>query len=288
MKTIRILKNRFCETMFLPYLLTGVAGIVLLCLCSPLFTDLSGEKYTIIQSFLKSDSKKFLTDNNINYFNVIEFGMNGWLETFAPSFLIIAFLFRNSAEYKNRALSIIIPREGIIRFVVTKVISCSFTAGLIMILGYGSFCIICLPFSPSVGKINSFEIKLLLERINVSSIPELFIKRFICLFVMGLFLSIPGIICGVFFKDKYILIFLPVLICYVYHEFIDFLIIKEIENNNQKRTNLLYKLKIGNIKLAVNGIDVFKYLIVCQILLVLCIFLYYFVMKSRNKRGLYA
>ena len=288
MKTIRVLKNRFCESLYLPYLIIGVAGITLLCFFSQLFTDVSGEKYTIIQFLLKNNKKELSLNNSISYYTIINAGMNGWIETFGPAFLTMSYALQTSAEYKNRALNYTLPREGLKNYVTTKLVSCVISGGIILALGFLTFCILCIPFQGDLMPADKDNLKVIFYGLDANNKAMFYIYRFIRLFLLGMYLTIPGIISCIFFKDRYILFFLPVLISYIYSQSLNYLISKAIYKQDFNMINKLQKISFNNIKMIPNNKQLLLYFALLIVCITTLILLCYFVVKRRNRRGTYA
>lgn len=210
---IRCIVAEFKKYCYLPYLLTGVLGIVFLGFVNIVY-DPGGMQVPVFVLMLRYWNGEFSGD--ISMCGLLLWGnaVSGWLAVFAPLLLTLPYIAVLSGERQNGLIQFELIRSGNLKYSVTKVISGALFAGAVFVMGYILLGLLFAAAFPPFSDFPAGELEML-----TGGAPAVYIlKRIAGGFVYGMFSGMFGIGVAVWFRDKYMLLCLPFLLNYVYQQ----------------------------------------------------------------------
>ncbi len=210
---VRCIGAEFKKYCYLPYMLTGVLGIVFLGFVNTVY-DSEGMQVPVFILMLRYLEGKVFGDISmcgwVLWGNVI----SGWLAVFAPLLLTFSYIAVLSGERQDGLTQFELIRFGNLKYSITKVASGALFAGMVFVLAY---IVLGLLFAVAFPPLSDFSREE--QEIFWGGYPAVYVlKKLAGGFVYGTFSGMFGIGVAVWFRDKYMLICLPFLLNYVYQQ----------------------------------------------------------------------
>lgn len=208
MRNIRIEVQKILH---LPYLLLGVAGIIVLCLTATGDMNAGGSQISIFSLMIRPE----VTNTQHTALELWRAGIGGWLLVFAPMLLTMGYMISLSGERQNGQILFALMRSGKLRYCISKVCGGALVGGIIFLIGYAVFGLLMMIWFPSLSTLPVEE-----QEFNLmgSTLAVEVVKRLIGAFLYGMTGSLFGIGVALVFQDKYMLICLPFMINYIYQQ----------------------------------------------------------------------
>lgn len=210
---VRCIGAEFKKYCYLPYMLTGVLGIVFLGFVNTVY-DSDGMQVPVFVLMLRFLKEEPVRDISMCGFILWGNAISGWLAVFAPLLLTFSYIAVLSGERQNGLTQFELIRFGNLKYSMTKVVSGALFAGTVFVVGYIMLGLLFAAVFPSLSDFPVGE-----QEIFIGGSPVVYVlKKLAGGFFYGMFSGMFGIGVAVWFRDKYMLICLPFLLNYVYQQ----------------------------------------------------------------------
>ncbi|MBR6275278.1 MAG: hypothetical protein IKR27_09755 [Lachnospiraceae bacterium] len=284
MKTFKICKNRLKEAMHLPYFVVGALGVLLLCLNSEVMRDAGGKTITVIGMFLSGKGKDYYLENDIHLIRLSTTCFSDWFCIFCPAFASIGYAIVHSEENRNNTRISILTREGYLNNTLGKAVSCMFSCGIVMAAGYILYVLICFCFLPSLSEFDAQSVERYIQVEGNKNLLMYFVFKILKIMIAGMIAGSMTFLGSAFFKDRYILVFFPVLLSYSYRQIIKMLYLNMMEKGKFETGIRILDYDYFSVIRNKNDMMI-RYVIIWLLLTILFGFVYFAICRKGGKSG---
>ena len=272
--------------MHLPFLILGIAGVFLLGICGTVCFDTSGKQVCLFSVLMLRDKESFLKENMISIYTLIDSFSGTWYMIFLPSLLVIPFVI-NLTEERNRGnLVFMMIREKPLNYCLSKLLALMIYGGAVCGGSFLAFLALVLPLKKYCVIFPEMEEVVLSEKAAGGLFSYVLITLMINI-LLGMFSVLPGYLTGIFFRDRHMLICIPVLIRYVQKQALSIILFKASGLSDYSFYEKARKFDLENLNYEPGSGGWFFTLALMLASCVLLPALFVFVLKKRKQRGLY-
>ncbi len=277
------IKLELKKTMHLPFFAAGVFGIIFLCLTGTAYVDEKMKEVTILELIFSKESARIVAEQNISYVLLMIRGCGKWFMIFVPSFSVIGYQLITYSENEKGKCRLLLMREGIAVYCVSKLVSIMIVSGLTVCTGYVFFLLILHCFLGNILVQNSEGVLTVIEAMGFNSGGNFVLVCLVGTFLFGMFISLPGFFAGIFFRDRYMLVCLPVLMEYLIMQLYNVMIEKKSDYSDK-----INNFKFSNFLSGGQFNSWYVTFIFGTIIALFLLVLFVVVTKSRKRRGINA
>lgn len=258
-------------------------AIPFLCMVSGCYLDDTGKEYTVFEMIIRLKDMDVAAIMELNQVAVWKAGLGIWFFLFIPCLLTAGYMITLSAERKSGNIRFVLIREGRLRYCISKLTGLALTGGMLLVAGYGIYgCLTALLFPP----LSSYSDELrwsYLEMTGIDNIQIYIIGRLLGVFLYGVGVSVFGAFVSIYFRDRYMLMCIPLLINYIYTQMILKAEIDRLEDFEFGKT--INRFRLENLLDVKWNTDWYVTLIYVLSLYLVCFILFYFYISERRDSG---
>lgn len=270
------------KSLYFPLFILSCIGVVCVCCFSEGYISANGKSYTIMELLLFLRSDVMLTDISLNRYNIWICGIGTWTQLLLPFLLSVGYLYNVSGEKQSGFNRMLLVRETNIKYCVSKLMAVILSGGIILLAGYLLFGILVYMRFPSVYDYSVDKLKLYMEMNPGFHEPAFCFIRCLRIFLYGMFINVFAYLVSIFFRDKYILICLPIMLKYIWGQGVMKLEIDAMNRESNAVLNLCSGLRIESIlNYSVSSCRITLLLISLIYLIGFCLTLY--LLKKRGE-----
>lgn len=213
---MRSILSEIKKSLYPPLFILSCAQITLVCCLSEGYTSASGRTYTIMELLLFLPGNGMFADISLNRYDIWLRGAGTWSQLLFPFLVSTGYLYTIANEKLSGLNRLLLIRENNLRYGVSKLVSAMVSGGILLLAGYLCFgCLIYARF-PSVYEYPMEKLNFYME------ITPDFKELLFCLnrcgriFLYGMCINVFAYLVAVFFRDKYILGCLPLMLKYLW------------------------------------------------------------------------
>ena len=245
--TVRSVISEMRKALYLPVFILSCLGVVLICCLSEGFTSHGMRTYTILELLLFLPKDAMLTDISLSRYEVWTRGIGTWTQLFLPFLLSVGYLYTISNERQSGFSRVLLVRENNLKYGVSKLVAAVLGGGVIMTVGYALFGMLVYIRFPSVREYSEGSIKLYMEMNPGFQEMACFFHRCVKIFLYGMCGNVFAYLVSVFFRDKYILVCLPLMLKYIWGQAAMKAGMDAMNKGNETAQKLCSALRIENI-----------------------------------------
>lgn len=204
------------KSLYLPLFILVCIGVACVCCFGEGYISANGKSYTIMELLLFLRSDVMLTDVSLNRYNIWICGIGTWTQLLLPFLLSIGYLYTISNEKLSGFNRMLLVRETNIKYCVSKLMAAILSGGIILLAGYLIFGILVYMRFPSIYEYSMDKQELYMEMNPGFQEPVFCLIRCLRVFLYGMFINAFAYLVSIFFRDKYILICLPIMLKYIW------------------------------------------------------------------------
>lgn len=283
---LKALENELKKNLFLPFFVLGVIGVLLLGMCGFVCYDSSGREIYFFSIMLMKNKEEFIKENMITIYSLVNSFTGIWFMTFLPALLVIPFVISMIEEKEKGNLTFLMIRENDSVYCLSKLLSLMIYGGLVCGSAFSIFLVFVLPLKKYCYITPEIE-KMFLAYKNAEQLYAYVIIDLFLIVLLGMFSVLPGYFAGIFFKDKHMLICIPVLIRYAISQTFTLLLVNKSIAKDYAKYEKIKKYDIENLLYYPGSV---KWLFTLAFMSVLCFavfVLFVIVVKKRKFRGVY-
>lgn len=212
---IRCIFQELKKNLYFPYAFLAILGIVLLALVSPGGTSETGADITIFSMLHNTVENGRMADIGQAGLVLWGKGLSGWMAIFVPFLLTFGYIAVTVNEHQDMFTRFQLLRFGKLNYCISKVCGGALSGGILFTLGYGLFGLIMLAVFPDFSSFPQEEQEIYLMMWGTNA-ADYIVKQLLGAFLYGMGASTFGIGVTIFFRDKYMLLCLPLLLNYAY------------------------------------------------------------------------
>lgn len=270
---LNCIKCELKKISYYPLLLLVIVSMELLFLVAIGYQNNNGVGLTVAELFL-AQKQTLLSNVDMNRYSIWYGSLSRWQTLIMPMLLGINYSFLSSYERKSNAVRFMLIREGKCTYIFSKIISGAIWGGAVFTLSYLFFCGIVYAKFPSVQEYGmTFD-----ELYGTTEIYAVY-TRILKSFFYGVFVMVIPIIVSSVFKDRYVLICVPVMLKFSLDQLLMKTMVIGIENENQFLIKMASDLSLESI---INGQTISWYSVGTMIILYI---LAYFMMTKFTTMG---
>lgn len=235
------------KSLYLPLFILACIGVVCVCCFSEGYISANGKSYTIMELLLFLRSEAMLTDISLNRYDIWICGIGTWTQLLLPFLCSIGYLYTVSGEKLSGFNRMLLARETNLKYCVSKLMAAILSGGIILLAGYLLFGILVYMKFPSVYEYSIDKLELYIEMNPGFQEPAFCFIRCLRVFLYGMFINAFAYLVSVFFRDKYILICLPIMLKYIWGQGVMKLEIDAMSKGSDVVLNLCSGLRIESI-----------------------------------------
>lgn len=235
------------KSLYFPLFILSCIGVVCVCCFSEGYISANGKSYTIMELLLFLRSDVMLTDISLNRYNIWICGIGTWTQLLLPFLLSVGYLYNVSGEKQSGFNRMLLVRETNIKYCVSKLMAVILSGGIILLAGYLLFGILVYMRFPSIYDYSVDKLKLYMEMNPGFHEPAFCFIRCLRIFLYGMFINVFAYLVSIFFRDKYILICLPIMLKYIWGQGVMKLEIDAMNRESNAVLNLCSGLRIESI-----------------------------------------
>lgn len=244
---MRIIISELKKSLYLPLFLLSCIGIIIVCCFSEGYVSASGRTYTIMELLLFLRRNAMLTDISLNRYDIWVRGIGIWAQLLLPFLVSIGYLYTVSNEKQSGFNRLLLVRENNFKYGISKLAAAILSGGIIMSVGYLLFGIIVLFRFPSIQEYSIDKINLYMEIYPDFQETAFCFKKLGGVFLYGMSINVFGYLVSVFFRDKYILICLPLMLKYIWGQMVMKLEIDAMNRGNDTMLKLCSGFRMESI-----------------------------------------
>lgn len=235
------------KSLYLPLFVLACIGVVCVCCFSEGYISANGKSYTIMELLLFLRSEAMLTDISLNRYDIWICGIGTWTQLLLPFLCSIGYLYTVSGEKLSGFNRMLLARETNLKYCVSKLMAAILSGGIILLAGYLLFGILVYMKFPSVYEYSIDKLELYIEMNPGFQESAFCFIRCLRVFLYGMFINVFAYLVSVFFRDKYILICLPIMLKYIWGQGVMKLEIDAMSKGSDVVLNLCSGLRIESI-----------------------------------------
>lgn len=213
------IKCEISKIFYFPLFAASCAGIVLVCLLSECYIDTSSFRgYTVIEMMIGGMDVNMLDHIELNSIEVWKAGLGTWVSLLLPLLLGAGYLSVLSVERQSGAIRQVLIRENNFSYCLSKLVSASVYAGVLLTTGYLLYGVVVFASFPPLSVYQGDMAAMYMEMNMSDGILWFVIKRIAGIFLYGVFLSFYAVGVSIFAVDRYILLCLPMMLNYIYSQ----------------------------------------------------------------------
>lgn len=266
---------------YFPYFILSCLGVVLVCCLSEGYISDSGKTYTIMEIMLL-ERDVMLTDISFNRFNMWKQGIGMWTQMALPFLLSIGYMNIISLENKMEVIRMQLIRENNCKYAFSKMLAIMINGGVIMLMGYVLFGVLMCVRFPSIDEYAMANQSVYIE-MSMKFADVLDSVRFCSrVLLYGVCVNIFAYAVSIFFRDKYVLMCLPVMLKYIWGQVILKVELDAMNDGNSKLLNVCSVFRIENV---LNMEQPYSWLItLCAVLgIYLCLFFVMMILLQKRE-----
>lgn len=277
----RMLKQEIEKSLHGPFFLIGCIGAWILCLLGTCYIDIEGQAYSALQVLLLWSRGRIIAEG-IAVTDMFTASTNVWFRMFVPIVLLMGYMITTDVERSTGNLMLQRVRTNIIVTSIAKVVSPAFVCGFMAAFGYVLYMMMVFIRFPVQEE--SEALRWVLQAYAVDSILEYVVVCTIGVFLYGVACGVFGVVVSIFFRDRYLLTCLPMLIMYLYSRMFEKYKYATLYVGKEEHP-LLHAINIENLLYDVGKNTNWYSIAFVAILYALTVCLYVGVESVRRKRG---
>ena len=271
------------KNLYVPLFILSCMGVACVCCLSEGYISASGKTYTIMELLLFLRRDAMLADISLNRYDIWIRGIGTWTQLLLPFLLSMGYLYTVSSEKLSGFNRMLLIRETNFRYSASKLAAAIISGGIILSAGYLFFGILVYMKFPSVHAYPVDKLNLYMEMYPGFQEAGFCFMRCIRVFLYGMCINVFAYMVSVFFRDKYILICLPLMLKYIWGQTVMKLETDAMNKGKDGVLNLCCGLRIESIlNIHTAGYWGMTLLLICLIYLTgFCLTLY--LLKKRGE-----
>ena len=245
--TVHSIISEIKKSLYLPVFILSCLGVALVCCFSEGFTSGSMRTYTIMELLLFLPKDAMLTDISLNRYEIWMRGIGTRTQLFLPFLLSVGYLYTISNERQSGFSRVNLVRENNLKYSISKLAAAVLGGGIIMTVGYVFFGMLVYIRFPSICEYSADSMKLYMEMNPDFQETAFFFWRCARIFLYGVCSNIFAYLVSVFFRDKYILLCLPLMLKYIWGQAVMKAGMDAMNKGNETALKLCSALRIENI-----------------------------------------
>ncbi len=209
----RMLRQEMGKSLHGPFFFIGCLGTWVLCLLGTCYFDMEGQAYSALQVLILWSPERIAAEG-IAVTDMFTASTNVWFRMFVPIVLLMGYMLTVDVERSTGNLMLQRVRTNITATCIAKVVSPAFVCGFMAACGFILYMTTVLVRFPIQEE--SETIRWVLQVYGVGSILEYVVMRTIGVFLYGVACGVFGVVVSIFFRDRYLLTCLPMLLMYLY------------------------------------------------------------------------
>ena len=235
------------KSLYLPLFIMSCFGVALVCCFSEGYISASGKTYTIMELLLFLHKDAMLTDISLNRYDIWVRGIGTWPQLLLPFLISSGYLYAISNEKMSGFNRLLLIRESNFKYGISKLAAAVLSGGIILSAGYLLFGILVYIKFPSIYEYSLDKQDMYMEMYPGFQEIALCFRRYIGCFLYGMCLSVFAYLVSVFFRDKYILICLPLMLKYIWGQVIMKIEIDAMNKGKDTVLNLCSGLRLESV-----------------------------------------
>lgn len=235
------------KSLYLPLFMLSCFGVVLVCCFSGGYISASGKTYTIMELLLFLRRDVMLTDVFLNRYEIWVQGIGLWTQLLLPFLISIGYLYTISNEKMSGFNRLLLIRESNFRYVISKLAAAVLSGGIILSVGYLFFGILVYIKFPSIYEYSVEQQEFYMAMHPGFQETTFCFRRCIGIFLYGMCINVFAYLVSVFFRDKYILICLPLMLKYIWGQVVMKIEIDAMNKGKDAVLNLCSGLRMESV-----------------------------------------
>ncbi len=244
---MRSIISEIKKSLYLPLFILSCFGVALVCCFSGGYISASGKTYTIMELLLFLRRDVMLTDIFLNRYDIWVQGIGLWTQLLLPFLISIGYLYTISNEKMSGFNRLLLIRESNFRYVISKLAAAVLSGGIILSAGYLFFGILVYIKFPSIYEYSVEQQEFYMAMHPGFQEAALCFRRCIGSFLYGMCINVFAYLVSVFFRDKYILICLPLMLKYIWGQVIMKIEIDAMNKGKDAVLNLCSGLRMESV-----------------------------------------
>lgn len=212
---MRSIISEIKKSLYLPLFILSCFGVALVCCFSEVYISASGKTYTIMELLLFLRRDAMLTDIFLNRYDIWVHGIGTWTQLLLPFLISTGYLYTISNEKMSGFNRLLLIRESNFKYGISKLAAAVLSGGIILSAGYLFFGILVYIKFPSFYEYSVEQQEFYMAMHPGFQEAAFCFRRCIGTFLYGMCINVFAYLVSVFFRDKYILICLPLMLKYI-------------------------------------------------------------------------
>ena len=266
-------------------LLISIIGCLLLFLAGRCYTDETMTGHTILEMLFNKNANNIAVDYGLSYTAMLRYGAGQWFRLFAPAILTIGFQSVMYYEKEQASLTYIMLRENTAVYCGSKLLAGMFTGGMISAVSYGFYILIIKVRLKEAFRILKNDDANVARILGYGRVSELALSYVVGVFLFGAMCFGFVYFVSIFFKDRYVLMCMPILIKYVIDQVFTVVSAALMRSENFESMEKFGRYNMSNLIPFIRSNGSRFTLLTEIIIIVLLFFIFLFVLKRRQKNG---
>lgn len=231
-----------------PVFILSCLGVSLACCLSDgHYASASGKTYTIMELMLFLPRDAMLSDISLNRYDIWRMGIGTWTRLLLPLLLGIGYLYSVSAERQSGFERMLLFREGGFRHSASRLAAAMISGGAVMLAGYLLFSMAVYASFPSIQEYPEKSIEAYMALHPGFSEGKSFLMRCLGAFLYGMCTNVFAYTVSLFFRDRYILACLPVMLKYIWGQAVNKAVLGAMDRGDEGMINICSIFEIENV-----------------------------------------
>ena len=235
------------KNLYVPLFILSCLGVACVCGLSEGYISASGKTYTIMELLLFLRRDAMFADISLNRYDIWIRGIGTWTQLLLPFLLSMGYLYTVSSEKLSGFNRMLLIRETNFRYSASKLAAAIISGGMILSVGYLFFGVLVYMKFPSVYAYPIDKLNLYMEMHPGFQEAGFCFLRCLRVFLYGMCINVFAYMVSVFFRDKYILICLPLMLKYIWGQIVMKLETDAMNKGNDGVLNLCSGLRMESI-----------------------------------------
>lgn len=219
---MKSIKSELRKIMAPQLVMMSIIGLLLLMFMTDAKLDIYNKKVYMIFELLYGRGKELIGEN-AECANIIlwsGYTKSMWFKIFTPLLVSLPLMISNASENSNGHIRYVISRQSNLRYCISKLVAGMFSSGIIMCVSYTIFGILVMILFPNISTYN-ISPEEMMYIFPYQKLPYI-ASKLVGSFLYGMYVGIFGMFITAVFKDKYLVICMPVMISFGINRLITF------------------------------------------------------------------
>lgn len=274
-----MLRNIFIELrkdLYLPIFLVSSLLVTVVCMLSIGYETNNRIRYTVAEIVLFADRDLIQANGELDRYSIWYNGLSNYGTILFPLLVGMGFMYMISTERKNGTNRFILIRSNALKYCISKTVSAVLSSGIILLTGYLLYGLIVFCKFPTPA---------CFADIYGSSEPVAVLTRCLRVFGYGAYLAVIPVFVSMIFKDKYVLMCLPLITKYILDQLSLKLTMTSLTGGGMKIASVINTLSMERIVTEIDGFSVTNMVFYIGVIAVLT-FVMEIIVKGRDGYGL--